>query len=48
MFLHAARIELTHPASGETLALEAPLPAELAGFLDVLTAAAATSGAAKA
>jgi 23S rRNA pseudouridine955/2504/2580 synthase len=28
MFLHARRLRFTHPASGETLELEAPLPAE--------------------
>jgi 23S rRNA pseudouridine955/2504/2580 synthase len=36
MFLHAARLDLSHPLSGEPLALEAPLPAELAGFLRAL------------
>jgi 23S rRNA pseudouridine955/2504/2580 synthase len=35
MFLHAARLELDHPTTGQRLALEAPLPAELAGFLRV-------------
>jgi 23S rRNA pseudouridine955/2504/2580 synthase len=29
LFLHAERIELPHPNGGETLTLEAPLPAEL-------------------
>ncbi|MCX7893963.1 MAG: RluA family pseudouridine synthase, partial [Burkholderiales bacterium] len=33
MFLHAARLELAHPATGERLVLEAPLPRELADFL---------------
>ncbi|MPZ43575.1 MAG: RluA family pseudouridine synthase [Betaproteobacteria bacterium] len=33
MFLHAARIELRHPATGEPLVLEAPLPPELSAFL---------------
>jgi 23S rRNA pseudouridine955/2504/2580 synthase len=33
MFLHASRIEFRHPASGEPLALEAPLPPELSAFL---------------
>ena len=28
MFLHAFRLKLTHPATGETLQVEAPLPAE--------------------
>lgn len=35
MFLHAARIELDHPLTGQRLSLEASLPAELAGFLEV-------------
>jgi 23S rRNA pseudouridine955/2504/2580 synthase len=33
MFLHASRIELRHPATGEPLTLEAPLPPELRTFL---------------
>jgi 23S rRNA pseudouridine955/2504/2580 synthase len=40
MFLHAARIELEHPASGQPLVLEAPLPAELAAFLATVAAGA--------
>ena len=36
MFLHAWRLKLTHPLSGETLALEAPLPDELQAFLKKL------------
>lgn len=36
MFLHAAELEFTHPATGERLALRAPLPADLQGFLDAL------------
>ncbi|HEU5351093.1 MAG TPA: RluA family pseudouridine synthase [Terracidiphilus sp.] len=32
-FLHAARLEFTHPINGEPLQLEAPLPAELEQFL---------------
>jgi 23S rRNA pseudouridine955/2504/2580 synthase len=36
MFLHAARLRFTHPVSGATLTLAAPLPAELAGFLETL------------
>jgi 23S rRNA pseudouridine1911/1915/1917 synthase len=35
-FLHAARLEFTHPITGKSLNLEAPLPAELAGFLERL------------
>ena len=33
MFLHASHIELRHPATGEPLVLEAPLPPELSIFL---------------
>jgi 23S rRNA pseudouridine955/2504/2580 synthase len=36
MFLHARRLVLPHPISGETLTLEAPLPAELSRFLEKL------------
>jgi len=35
-FLHAAELEFEHPATGKPLALEAPLPAELAAFLSRL------------
>jgi 23S rRNA pseudouridine955/2504/2580 synthase len=33
MFLHASAVELTHPASGLPVRLEAPLPSELEAFL---------------
>ncbi|HLX31099.1 MAG TPA: RluA family pseudouridine synthase [Casimicrobiaceae bacterium] len=33
MFLHARRTTLEHPASGEKMTLESPLPEELASFL---------------
>jgi len=33
MFLHAARVRVAHPLAGTTLALEAPLPADLESFL---------------
>ncbi len=36
-FLHAARIEFTHPSRGERLTFSAPLPEELQGFLENLT-----------
>ncbi len=36
MFLHATRIELAHPATGEPLALRSPLPPELSTFLNRL------------
>jgi 23S rRNA pseudouridine955/2504/2580 synthase len=36
MFLHAARLELTHPLTGQPLSLEAPLPPDLQGFLQSL------------
>jgi 23S rRNA pseudouridine1911/1915/1917 synthase len=35
-FLHAARLEFTHPITGKLLQLEAPLPAELEAFLSRL------------
>lgn len=41
MFLHARRMAFRHPVSGETVAVEAALPAELQQFLD---AAMATRG----
>lgn len=37
MFLHAWRMRLPHPLSGEALALEAPLPESLQGFLQQLS-----------
>ena len=37
MFLHAAKLEMTHPLSGEPLMLEAPLPHDLSEFLATLT-----------
>jgi len=37
-FLHAAKLELTHPLTGKPLQLEAPLPPELNAFLDSLEA----------
>jgi 23S rRNA pseudouridine955/2504/2580 synthase len=40
MFLHAYRIEFAHPLTGEAMAFEAPLPADLAGFLAGLDGAA--------
>ncbi|NBU58194.1 MAG: 23S rRNA pseudouridine(955/2504/2580) synthase RluC [Betaproteobacteria bacterium] len=33
MFLHAARMSFTHPATGETMTVEAPLPAALVDFV---------------
>jgi 23S rRNA pseudouridine955/2504/2580 synthase len=33
MFLHAHRLALDHPVTGEPLVLESPLPADLAGFV---------------
>ena len=38
MFLHAARLRLAHPVTGETLDLEVPLPPELQQFLARLDA----------
>ncbi len=37
MFLHAYRLRLTHPITGEPLELSAPLPDECRRFLDQLT-----------
>ena len=34
MFLHAWRLQFNHPASGERIELNAPLPTELQSFLD--------------
>lgn len=34
--LHARALELAHPATGETLKLEAPLPADLADLIAFL------------
>ena len=34
MFLHAHRLQLTHPQSGETVTFNAPLPPECADFLN--------------
>lgn len=34
--LHAARLELAHPATGRPLAVEAPLPEDMAAALEVL------------
>jgi 23S rRNA pseudouridine955/2504/2580 synthase len=36
MFLHAYRLKITHPATGEPLQLEAPLPSDCRRFLDQL------------
>jgi 23S rRNA pseudouridine1911/1915/1917 synthase len=38
VFLHARRVDLRHPASGEPVFYEAPLPEDLCGVLDALTA----------
>ncbi|HET8869559.1 MAG TPA: RluA family pseudouridine synthase [Aquabacterium sp.] len=37
MFLHARYLRLPHPASGEELVLEAPIPSDCQAFLDQLT-----------
>jgi 23S rRNA pseudouridine955/2504/2580 synthase len=34
MFLHAWKLQFRHPASGELVALNAPLPPELQSFID--------------
>lgn len=38
-FLHAERLELEHPTTGEPVAFEAPLPADLVGLLGQLSTA---------
>jgi 23S rRNA pseudouridine955/2504/2580 synthase len=38
MFLHARRLRFQHPATGEVIELEAPLPAECEAFLNTLPA----------
>jgi 23S rRNA pseudouridine955/2504/2580 synthase len=38
MFLHAWRLELDHPRTGERLALQSPLPADLLRFIAPLSA----------
>jgi 23S rRNA pseudouridine955/2504/2580 synthase len=40
MFLHARRLAFDHPASGERIELEAPLPASCTALLRQLPAAA--------
>ena len=40
MFLHAARVEVRHPETGLLLRIEAPLAAELAAFLQQMSAPA--------
>ena len=37
-FLHAASLEFEHPATGERVRFEAPMPDDLAGYLETLTA----------
>ncbi len=37
MFLHARRLRFEHPATGEVIELEAPLPAECEAFLSALS-----------
>ena len=34
MFLHAWKLQFSHPATGESMTLQAELPPELASFLD--------------
>ena len=36
MFLHASRIEFTHPLTGDAVAVESPLPTDLTGVLQGL------------
>ncbi|HET7161040.1 MAG TPA: RluA family pseudouridine synthase, partial [Burkholderiales bacterium] len=41
MFLHAARLTITHPVTGRSMTFEAPLPAQLTAFLQSLSCHAA-------
>lgn len=43
-FLHAAAIEFRHPRTGQTMQFEAPLPAELQGWLETLESGRTASG----
>ena len=43
MFLHAKGLRFAHPASGEPMALEAPLPAACVRLLDALPTPMAAS-----
>jgi 23S rRNA pseudouridine1911/1915/1917 synthase len=44
--LHATKLELEHPGTGETLSFEAPVPADFAALLEVLRADALLEAAA--
>jgi 23S rRNA pseudouridine1911/1915/1917 synthase len=46
-FLHAAQLELTHPRTGEKMAMKSPLPPELRAFLETLERDAAGETAPK-
>ena len=48
MFLHAHRLQLTHPQSGETVTFNAPLPLECAAFLKAFQTESPDSDAAAA
>jgi 23S rRNA pseudouridine1911/1915/1917 synthase len=43
-FLHAAKLEFAHPATGKLLQLEAPLPQELEQFLGRLESEETAAG----
>jgi len=43
--LHAAQLELAHPDSGEPIAVTAPLPADMAGLIEILSAHASADPA---
>ena len=44
MFLHAWRLQFDHPATGERIALQAPLPAELQQLRPTMSALAIRAG----
>jgi 23S rRNA pseudouridine1911/1915/1917 synthase len=43
-FLHAARLEFTHPSDGRRLSFTAPLPSDLAGVLSALRSGPSSAG----
>jgi 23S rRNA pseudouridine1911/1915/1917 synthase len=42
--LHATRLSFTHPVSGQSVEVEAPLPDDFAGLIDILRTDAAAAG----
>jgi 23S rRNA pseudouridine1911/1915/1917 synthase len=46
-FLHAAELQLTHPRTGDRIALKSPLPVELQSFLETLERAVVVNSSSK-